>query len=152
MALRKRYRTIWLSDVHLGSRACRIDLVLEFLDSVECETLYLVGDIVDVESMRRRFFWPESHSDALVRILAFAELIQVDGLLYCNDGERVESCTALLATGPGAAPLSVAIGVAQSAGSAPVFVEMTAQQTCGFVDEPVAGTLRRFILDIYYLG
>ncbi len=67
-----RYRTVWLSDIHLGSRGCRIDLLLEFLDSFECETLYLVGDIVDIESMQRRFFWPSSHTEALARLLRFA--------------------------------------------------------------------------------
>jgi UDP-2,3-diacylglucosamine pyrophosphatase LpxH len=58
-------RTVWLSDIHLGSRACRIGLLLDFLKNVRCETLYLVGDIVDLQSMRRSFYWPDSHSEAL---------------------------------------------------------------------------------------
>lgn len=64
-----RHRTIWLSDVHLGSRACRVDLLLDFLHHNDCDLLYLVGDIVDVERMRRRFYWPGRHTDVLRKIL-----------------------------------------------------------------------------------
>ena len=46
------FRTIWLSDVHLGTRACRVNLLLDFLRRTRCDTLYLVGDIVDLESLR----------------------------------------------------------------------------------------------------
>jgi hypothetical protein len=42
-----KYRTVWISDVHLGTRGCNAGLLVEFLRSVECETLYLVGDIID---------------------------------------------------------------------------------------------------------
>ncbi len=62
-------RTIWLSDVHLGSPACRVNLVLDFLRQTTCETLYLVGDIVDLESLRKTFFWPASHTEVLRLIL-----------------------------------------------------------------------------------
>jgi UDP-2,3-diacylglucosamine pyrophosphatase LpxH len=61
-------RTVWLSDVHLGSRACRVNLLLDFLRQTRCEILYLVGDIIDLESLRRTFYWPASHSEVL-RIL-----------------------------------------------------------------------------------
>jgi len=59
------YRTVWLSDVHLGSRSCRVRLLLDFLQRTRCETLYLVGDIIDLESLRRSFFWPSSHTEVL---------------------------------------------------------------------------------------
>jgi UDP-2,3-diacylglucosamine pyrophosphatase LpxH len=62
-------RTIWLSDIHLGSRACRVDLLLDFLRTTDCETLYLVGDIIDLERMRRSFYWPETHTEVLRTIL-----------------------------------------------------------------------------------
>jgi UDP-2,3-diacylglucosamine pyrophosphatase LpxH len=68
----ERHRTVWLSDVHLGSRACRVTLLLDFLAKTQCEVLYLVGDIIDVRSLRRSFFWPKSHSDVLRRILEIA--------------------------------------------------------------------------------
>jgi UDP-2,3-diacylglucosamine pyrophosphatase LpxH len=62
-------RTIFLSDVHLGSRACRVNLLLDFLRQTTCETLYLVGDILDLESLRSTFFWPASHTEVLRLIL-----------------------------------------------------------------------------------
>jgi hypothetical protein len=43
----RRYRTIWLSDIHLGTRECRAQALLDFLDAHDCEYLYLVGDIID---------------------------------------------------------------------------------------------------------
>ena len=66
-------RTIFISDLHLGSRACRIDLLLDFLRSTQCDTLYLVGDIMDLECMRRSFYWPESHTEALRAILEMSQ-------------------------------------------------------------------------------
>jgi UDP-2,3-diacylglucosamine pyrophosphatase LpxH len=59
------FKTVWLSDVHLGSRACRVQLLLDFLRQTRCDTLYLVGDIVDLESLRSSFFWPTSHTEVL---------------------------------------------------------------------------------------
>jgi UDP-2,3-diacylglucosamine pyrophosphatase LpxH len=63
------FNTVWLSDVHLGSRACRVSLLLDFLRRTRCETLYLVGDIIDLESLRHSFFWPETHTEALRLLL-----------------------------------------------------------------------------------
>jgi UDP-2,3-diacylglucosamine pyrophosphatase LpxH len=62
-------RTMWLSDVHLGSRSCRAGLLLDLLRRTHCDLLYLVGDIIDLESLRQRFFWPSSHSEVLQTIL-----------------------------------------------------------------------------------
>jgi UDP-2,3-diacylglucosamine pyrophosphatase LpxH len=59
----ERHRAVWLSDLHLGSPACRVGLLLDFLGQLDCETLYLVGDVIDVRSLRRRFFWPKSHTE-----------------------------------------------------------------------------------------
>jgi UDP-2,3-diacylglucosamine pyrophosphatase LpxH len=66
---RETFATVWLSDVHLGSRACRVSLLLDFLRRTRCETLYLVGDIIDLESLRRSFFWPGTHTEALRLLL-----------------------------------------------------------------------------------
>jgi UDP-2,3-diacylglucosamine pyrophosphatase LpxH len=68
----ERHRTVWISDVHLGSRECRVQLLLDFLRRIRCDTLYLVGDIVDLKSLRRRFFWPPSHTEVLRAILSKA--------------------------------------------------------------------------------
>jgi UDP-2,3-diacylglucosamine pyrophosphatase LpxH len=62
-------RTVWLSDVHLGSPACRVRLLLDFLRQTRCELLYLVGDIIDLESLRRNFYWPSSHTEVLQVLL-----------------------------------------------------------------------------------
>ncbi len=63
------FSSIWLSDVHLGTRACRVSLLLDFLRRTRCETLYLVGDIIDIESLRQSFFWPETHTEVLRLLL-----------------------------------------------------------------------------------
>ena len=68
-----RYRTVFISDTHLGFRGARADYLLEFLESMECETLYLVGDIIDIWEMRRRGLrWSESHNAVIQNILARA--------------------------------------------------------------------------------
>lgn len=62
-------RTLWISDVHLGNLHCKADQLLTFLDRVECRTLYLVGDIIDVWSMSKRVYWPESHTKVLRKLM-----------------------------------------------------------------------------------
>jgi len=69
-----RYRTVFISDTHLGFRGARADFLLDFLRSTEAQTLYLVGDIVDVWKMERRgLFWPREHSQVLREIVGKAE-------------------------------------------------------------------------------
>ena len=63
------YKTIFLSDIHLGSRACQADLLLDFLKYNECEKMYLVGDIVDGWRLKRSWYWPQSHNDVVQKIL-----------------------------------------------------------------------------------
>lgn len=60
-----RFRTVWLSDIHLGYSHCKADFLLEFLAHVHCDTLYLVGDIIDLWSLRSQFHWPREHSAVL---------------------------------------------------------------------------------------
>ena len=61
-------KTLWISDVHLGCVHCNAEQLLALLDRVDCEQLYLVGDIVDVWAMHRRVHWPESHTQVLRRL------------------------------------------------------------------------------------
>jgi len=68
-----RYRSIWISDVHLGFRGCRADFLLDFLRNTECEYLYLVGDIIDVWEMKNRLFWPQEHNNVVRTILGKAK-------------------------------------------------------------------------------
>jgi UDP-2,3-diacylglucosamine pyrophosphatase LpxH len=66
-------RTAFLSDIHLGARECRADLVLRFLHEVQMDELFLVGDIVDVWSLKRSFHWPQLHNNVLRTILGKAK-------------------------------------------------------------------------------
>jgi UDP-2,3-diacylglucosamine pyrophosphatase LpxH len=68
-----RFRSIWISDIHLGTRGCRADLLLDFLKHTESEYLYLVGDIVDGWHLRKRWYWPQKHNDVVQKILRRAK-------------------------------------------------------------------------------
>jgi UDP-2,3-diacylglucosamine pyrophosphatase LpxH len=70
---RRRYRTIWISDVHLGTRGCNAAMLIDFLDAVDSETMYLVGDIIDGWRLKKRFYWPPAHNDVVWRILKRAK-------------------------------------------------------------------------------
>ena len=65
----ERYRTIWLSDIHLGTRGCKADYLLDFLRHSEAATIYLVGDIVDGWRLRRSWYWPQTHNDVVQKLL-----------------------------------------------------------------------------------
>lgn len=69
----KQYKSIFISDVHLGSKGCKAELLSEFLKKSTSEHLYLVGDIIDGWRLRRKYYWPQSHSDVIRRILTAAK-------------------------------------------------------------------------------
>lgn len=69
----KRYRSIWVSDVHIGTKACKAELLLDFLRWHDCDNLYLVGDIVDGWRLRRNWFWVPAYNDLLQTILQMAK-------------------------------------------------------------------------------
>jgi UDP-2,3-diacylglucosamine pyrophosphatase LpxH len=64
-----RVRTVWISDLHLGTPGCQAAALLEFLRRVDCDTLYLVGDIIDGWQLKRSWYWPQSHNDVVQKIL-----------------------------------------------------------------------------------
>ena len=66
------YRTLFLSDCHLGSRGCRAEELADFLRHVRCERLYLVGDIVDMWRLRQKWYWPTEHNRVLQRLFHLA--------------------------------------------------------------------------------
>ncbi|MEO0996231.1 MAG: UDP-2,3-diacylglucosamine diphosphatase, partial [Pseudomonadota bacterium] len=68
MRHRLEFRTVWLSDVHLGSPQCRAVELLEFLLALDAERVYLVGDIIDFERLHRRWHWPAAHTRVLERL------------------------------------------------------------------------------------
>src|SRR6266851_7719801 len=67
-----RFRAIWLSDIHLGTRGCKAEALLASLDAHDCEYLYLVGDIIDFWKLRRSPYWPQIHSDVIRKVLSKA--------------------------------------------------------------------------------
>ena len=67
-----KLRTVWISDVHLGTAGCQAGLLSDFLHSVECDTLYLVGDIVDGWRLRKGWYWPDQHNEVIRRVLKMA--------------------------------------------------------------------------------
>ncbi len=76
-------RTLWISDVHLGTVHCKAEHLLALLERVRCERLYLVGDIVDIWAMQRRVHWPESHNRVVRKLLKLSrrkvEVIYIPG-------------------------------------------------------------------------
>ena len=79
----RKYRTLFLSDVHLGTRGCQADLLLDFLRHHEADRIYLVGDIVDGWRLRKTWYWPQPHNDIVQKILRKArkgaEIIYLPG-------------------------------------------------------------------------
>ena len=73
IGVKRRYRTIFLSDVHRGTRGCRADFLLDFLPRTECERLYLVGDVVDGWRLRKTWHWTEEFDDVVRHILGMAK-------------------------------------------------------------------------------
>ena len=64
-----KYRTIWISDIHLGTSGCQAEYLLDFLKHNEAETFYLVGDIIDGWRLKKSWYWPQSHNDVVQKIL-----------------------------------------------------------------------------------
>ncbi len=69
LTLPQHFRTIWISDVHLGTRGCKAEFLLDFLRHTESEYLYLVGDIVDGWRLRRSWYWAQTHNDVIQKVL-----------------------------------------------------------------------------------
>jgi UDP-2,3-diacylglucosamine pyrophosphatase LpxH len=63
------YRTIWISDLHLGTRGCKAEFLLDFLRYTEAETIYLVGDIIDGWRLKKSWYWPQEHNDVIQKVL-----------------------------------------------------------------------------------
>ena len=80
---KQHYRSIFLSDIHLGTKGCQAAKLIDFLKSVDCDRLYLVGDIVDGWRMSSGVYWPQSHTNVVRRFLTLTkrgtQLIYVTG-------------------------------------------------------------------------
>jgi UDP-2,3-diacylglucosamine pyrophosphatase LpxH len=64
-----RYRSVFISDVHLGTRGCQAELLLDFIRHLSCDRLYLVGDILDGWKLKGGWWWPQAHNDVVQKIL-----------------------------------------------------------------------------------
>lgn len=88
-----RYRSVWISDVHLGTRGSQAVALLGFLRTFECDTLYVVGDLIDIWAMKRGVYWTQEHSDVIQKILRKArkgsKVIYIPG----NHDERITDFT-----------------------------------------------------------
>jgi len=68
-----QFRTIFISDVHLGTSGCQAKRLLEFLKATESDKLYLIGDIVDGWQLKRRWYWHQTHNDIVQLVLKKAK-------------------------------------------------------------------------------
>ena len=84
----KRYRALFISDTHLGTKACQAELLLDFLQHNEAQTIYLVGDIVDFWRIKRSAHWPQAHNDVLQKLLA---MVRKGSHIYYLPGNHDEA-------------------------------------------------------------
>ncbi len=66
---KRHYRSLWISDLHLGTPGCQAKALLDFLKHTESEQLFLVGDIIDGWQLRRSWYWPQTHNDVVQKLL-----------------------------------------------------------------------------------
>ena len=64
-----RYRALFISDIHLGTRGCQSRMFLDFLKEVDADTIYLVGDVVDGWRLKTNWYWPQEHNDIVQKLL-----------------------------------------------------------------------------------
>ena len=65
----RHYRTLFISDMHLGSKACQAELILDFLKENDADTIFLVGDIIDGWRLKSGLYWPQTHNDVVQKLL-----------------------------------------------------------------------------------
>ena len=79
----RKFRSLFLSDIHLGTRGCQAELLLDFLRHHDADRIYLVGDIIDGWRLKKTWYWPQSHNDVVQKILRKgrkgAEIIYLPG-------------------------------------------------------------------------
>lgn len=77
MMKKPEYRSVFISDVHLGTKQCKAKKLLTFLDSIDAESLFLVGDIIDGWALRRRHYWSKTQTEVIRKILKLSEKMNV---------------------------------------------------------------------------
>ncbi|WP_147469739.1 UDP-2,3-diacylglucosamine diphosphatase, partial [Pseudomonas savastanoi] len=80
---KQRVSTLWISDVHLGTRDCQAEHLSAFLKRYQADKVYLVGDIIDGWKLRGGMYWPQAHTNVIRRLLTMSkrgtEVIYVTG-------------------------------------------------------------------------
>tara|TARA_X000001382_G_C3171161_1_gene179531 strand:- start:974 stop:1705 length:732 start_codon:yes stop_codon:yes gene_type:complete len=77
-----KYKSVFISDLHLGSKHCNSEMLLKFLDNLSTEKLYLVGDIIDGWRLQKKWYWPKEHNKIvkkLIKISKNTEIIYITG-------------------------------------------------------------------------
>ena len=69
----RRYRTVFVSDAHLGTKSCLSDFLADFLEQIDCDKLFLVGDIIDGWRLRKNWYWDANHDRVVRAILRHAK-------------------------------------------------------------------------------
>ncbi|NJL08249.1 MAG: UDP-2,3-diacylglucosamine diphosphatase [Methylacidiphilales bacterium] len=69
MAESRHYRSLFISDIHLGTKGCQADLLLDFIRHHDADAIYLVGDIIDGWRLRNGWYWPQAHNDVVQKLL-----------------------------------------------------------------------------------
>ena len=67
--MKRFYRSVWISDVHLCTKDSQVELLYDFLDSIKCDYLYLVGDMIDVWALRKKWHWPNQYNEVVHKLL-----------------------------------------------------------------------------------
>ena len=83
------YKSIFISDVHLGSRGCQAEHLVEFLQQSTCDNLFLVGDIIDLWALERKFYFPQSHVNVIRHVMKCAKLGTKVTYIIGNHDERL---------------------------------------------------------------
>ncbi len=91
-----KYKSIFISDIHLGTKFSQADLLLDFLKKTESENLFLVGDVIDGWAIKRRFRWYQSHSNVVQKILKMAKKGTNVYFITGNHDEFIRPFTPLL--------------------------------------------------------
>ena len=82
----EKIKTLFISEIHLGTKKCQAEKLLEVFKKYEFEQLVIVGDFIDLTSLKRKFYWNESHSTVIQKILRFSRKgVKVNYILGNHD-------------------------------------------------------------------
>lgn len=80
-----RYKTVFISDLHLGDKRCQSEEVIAFLKNLECDNLFLVGDIIDGWTLVKRKEWTEDHSRIIRRLIKLSYKTKIHYIVGNHD-------------------------------------------------------------------